>query len=181
MSQAEFQQVRSIISRLLNQLNVGAFAHRVGLAQYGQDVKVEFLLNAYQTKEETQFNFKRFRQRRLQPNEPRNLGSALAYARTNFFSSDAGGRADKSFRQFLVVMSGKDSDDDVYKQSRRIKSEGVTVVAMSFGASMQEMRVVATAPHVYQSTGNSVPVLKSVFETEDVQTILTGGNYIYTI
>ncbi len=51
---SDFQQVRTLLLRLTNQLNIGASAHRLGLAQYGQDVKVEFLLNAFQTKDETQ-------------------------------------------------------------------------------------------------------------------------------
>ncbi|KAF3839027.1 hypothetical protein F7725_017744 [Dissostichus mawsoni] len=33
---AEFQQIRSILTRLANQLNIGASAYRLGWAQYGQ-------------------------------------------------------------------------------------------------------------------------------------------------
>ncbi|XP_054638754.1 collagen alpha-6(VI) chain isoform X2 [Dunckerocampus dactyliophorus] len=174
LSQAEFQQARSILVRLANQLNFGVSAHRLGLAQYGQDTKVEFLLNAHQTKDETSGGVRRFRQRRLQPNEPRNLGSALEYASSHFFTSEAGSRADQGFRQFLVVLSGKDSDDPIYKQSRLIKSEGVTVVALSLGASMQQMRIVATSPYAYQSISNAVPALKAIFESEEKQITPTG-------
>ncbi|TNN51746.1 Collagen alpha-6(VI) chain [Liparis tanakae] len=173
MSPADFQQVRALLTRLVNQLNIGASAYRLGLAQYGPDIRVEFLLNAIQTKEETQTAVKRFRQRRLQPGEPRKLGSALEFASTNFFTSEAGSRAAQGYRQFLVVISGKDSDDPVYKESRLIKSSGVTVVGMSLGASMQEMRVVATAPHTYQSI-TTVPALRAIFEREELETILTG-------
>ncbi|XP_070768321.1 collagen alpha-6(VI) chain-like [Enoplosus armatus] len=171
---AEFQQVRSVLTRLSNQVNIGSSAYRMGLAQYGQDIKVEFLLNAHQTKEETQNAVKRFRQRRLQPNEPRNLGSALQHASTHFFTSEAGSRADQGYRQFLVVLSGKDSDDPVYKESRLIKSSGVTVVGMSLGASMAEIRLIATAPYIYQSISNAVPTLRAIFETEEENTTLTG-------
>ncbi|XP_008296192.1 collagen alpha-6(VI) chain isoform X2 [Stegastes partitus] len=174
ISQAEFQQVRSVLVRLTNQVNFGASAHRLGLAQYGQDIKVEFLLNAFQSKDEMQGGIKRFRQRRLQTNEPRNLGSALQYASANFFTSEAGSRADQGYRQYLVVLSGKDSDDEVFRQSRLIKSEGVTVVGMSLGASMNEIRVISTAPYAYQSISNAVPVLKGIFETEEEQTTPTG-------
>ncbi|XP_061885754.1 collagen alpha-6(VI) chain isoform X2 [Entelurus aequoreus] len=174
VSQAEFQQVRSVLVRLVNQLNFGISAHRLGLAQYGQDTKVEFLLNAYQTKDDTSIAVKRFRQRRLQPNEPRNLGGALEYASSHFFTSEAGSRADQGFQQFLVVLSGKDSDDAIYKQSRLIKSEGVTVVALSIGASMQQMRVVATSPYAYQSIANAVPDLKTIFESEQQEITPTG-------
>ncbi|KAI9521245.1 hypothetical protein NQZ68_007559 [Dissostichus eleginoides] len=171
---AEFQQIRSILTQLANQLNIGASAYRLGCAQYGQDIRVEYDLNAYQTKDNTLNAVKRFRQRKLQPNEPRNLGKALMYASTNLFTSDAGGRAEQGYRQFLVVISGKDSDDPVYRESRLIKSSGITVVGLSLGASMQEMRIVATPPYIYQSITNIVPILRAAFETEEAETALTG-------
>nr|XP_046254472.1 collagen alpha-6(VI) chain isoform X2 [Scatophagus argus] len=174
VSLADFQQVRNVLTRLVNQLNIGASAHRLGLAQYGQDVKVEFLLNAHQTKEETQNSVRRFRQRRLQPNEPRNLGGALHYASTNFFTTEAGSRADEGYRQYLVVISGKDSDDPLYRESRLIKSLGITVVGISLGASLTEMRLIASAPFIYQTLSNATPTLRAVFETEEEQTALTG-------
>ncbi|XP_074510381.1 collagen alpha-6(VI) chain isoform X4 [Sebastes fasciatus] len=170
----EFQQIRGILNKMVNQLNMSASTYRLGLAQYGQDVKVEFLLNAYQTKNQTLAGVKSVRQRRLQTNEPRNLGGALQYARTHFFTSEAGSRADQGYRQYLVVMSGKDSDDQVYRESRLIKSSGVTVVGMSLGASMQEMRVIATAPYSYQSIGNTVTILKDILVKQEAQTALTG-------
>lgn len=170
----DFQQIRSILTRLTNQLNIGASAYRLGLAQYGPDIKVEFLLNAFQTKEETQNAVRRFRQRRLQPNEPRNLGRALQYASTNFFTSEAGSRADLGYRQYLVVVGGKNSDDPVDRESRLIKSSGVTVVGMSLDAMMTDMRVIATASYYYQTISNAVPLLKGIFETEEEVTILTG-------
>ncbi|XP_039662109.1 collagen alpha-6(VI) chain [Perca fluviatilis] len=166
---AEFQQIRTVLVRLSNQMNIGASAYRLGLAQYGKDVKVEFLLNAHQTKEETLKAVKIFRQRRLPPNEPRKLGGALQYASTHFFTKEAGSRASEGYREFLVVISGKDSDDSVYKESRLIKTSGITVVGLSLGASEQEMRVIATDPYIYQSITNIVPTLRATFENEEKQ------------
>ncbi|XP_019719267.1 collagen alpha-6(VI) chain isoform X3 [Hippocampus comes] len=175
LSQAEFQQVRSLLIRLTNQLTFGLSAHRLGVAEYGQDTKVEFRLNTHQTNEETSAAIRRFRLRKLQPNEPRNLGAALEYARSNFFTSQAGSRADQGVRQFLVVLSGKDSDDDVDKQSRLLKAQGVKVVGLSLGASIPQMRVVASSPSiVYQSTVNVLPSLKATFEDQELPANLTG-------
>lgn len=177
-----FQQIRTTLIRLVNQLNISASAFRIGLAQYGQDTKVEFHLNTHKTKAETKAAIGSFRLRRLQTNEERKLGNALEYARTNFFTSEKGGRANQGYRQFLVVMSGKNSDDDVYKQSRKLKLEGVTAVAVSFGASMSEMRVVASPSYAFDSSGNLVPILKAVFEkVEDVTTLTRGENILRTI
>lgn len=179
MNAGEFQQVRNVLTRLVNQLNIGESAYRLGLAQYGQDITVEFLLKDHRSKEETYNAVRRFRQRKSQPNEPRNLGRALQYASTHFFTTEAGSRVDQGFRQFLVVLSGKDSDDPVYKESRLIKSSGVTVVGMSLGASMNEMRLIATAPYIYPSISNAAPTLRAIFEKEEEQTILTGGEKVF--
>ncbi|XP_059194900.1 collagen alpha-6(VI) chain-like [Centropristis striata] len=173
LTTAEFGQVRTVIGRLVNQLNVGEFGYHLGLAQYGQDVRVEFLFKVHKTKEEYANAVKRFRQRRLPSNEPRNMGVALKYASENVFTEAAGSRAAEGHRQFLVVISGKDSSDPVYKESRFIKSQGITVVGMSLGASLQEMRLIATPPYIYQSISNA-PTLKTIFEKEEVQSVLTG-------
>ncbi|KAM4735979.1 collagen alpha-6(VI) chain isoform 2-T3 [Anableps anableps] len=174
MTQIQFQQVRTILTRLTNQFNFRASAYRLGLAQYSEQVKVEFLLNQYQTKEETQAAVKSFQYLRLPPTTKRNLGAALEYAHANFFTKEAGSRADQGYRQFLVVLSGKDSSDPVYIGSRLIKSEAITVVGMSLGASMEELRLVATGQHVYQVNSTTVPLLRRIFETEETETFLTG-------
>ncbi|XP_061676919.1 collagen alpha-6(VI) chain isoform X2 [Syngnathoides biaculeatus] len=175
VSQGDFQQIRSLLVRLTNQLNFEISAHRLGLAQYGQDVKVEFRLNTYQTKDEIGAAIRRFRLQKLQPNEPRKLGAALEYARSYFFTSQAGSRAEQGVRQFLVIISGKESDDDVYKQSRLLKAEGVNVVGLSLGSFVPQLRDVASSgADVYRSTANILPSLKTAFEGQEQQVNLTG-------
>lgn len=175
VSPTNFQQIRTTLLRLVNQMNIRASAYRLGLAQYGQNIKVEFLLKDYQTKEETQNAVKRFRQQRLQSKEPRNLGSALEYARRNFFTSEAGSRADQGYRQYLVVLSGKDSDDDVKKSSRLLKSAGIVVIGMNLGQwTMDEIDVIATRQYAYPSLDNAVKILKDTFEKEEEEVSLDG-------
>uniref|UniRef100_A0A8C4Z1K8 VWFA domain-containing protein n=1 Tax=Gadus morhua TaxID=8049 RepID=A0A8C4Z1K8_GADMO len=134
LSTTDFQLIKAMLTRLVNQLNVGDMAHRIGLAQYGRDTKVEFLANQHITREELMANVRRFRARRLQANEQRNLGGALTYAANKFFSTRAGSREDLGFRQFLVVVSGANSSDSVYQPSRLLKSEGVTVMGIGLGS-----------------------------------------------
>ena len=181
LGQGEFQQVRTLLVRLVNQLNVGESTIRFGLAQYGENVRVEFNFNSHKTKEETLSAVRRFRQPRG-PVEKRNLGDALEYARTHFFTSEAGSRAEQGYGQYLVVLSGKDSDDPVYKPTRRIKSDGITVIGMSLGASMDEINVIATAPYIFQSISNAVPRLKAIFENAEEETIFAGKKlFNYTL
>ena len=181
LSVQEFQQIRTLLSRLVNQMRFGASAYRLGLAQYGRDVRVEFLLKAHQTKEDYGKAIRAFRQRRLQPNEARNLGSALEYVHANFFTSEAGSRADQGYQQHLVVVTGKDSDDPVYRASRLIKSSGINVVGMSAGASLSELRIVANPGYIYTSIITTVPTLRAIFEAEKVETTLTGGKTLKKI
>ena len=174
VSVQEFHQIRILLIRIVSQMNFGASAYRLGLAQYGRDVQVEFLLKAHQTREVYQSAIKRFRQRRLQPNEARNLGSALEYVYANFFTSEAGSRADQGYQQHLVIVTGKDSDDPVYRASLLIKSSGINVVGISAGASLPELRFIANPAYIYTGIP-TVPTLRTIFEAEKLETTLTGG------
>ncbi|CAF89812.1 unnamed protein product [Tetraodon nigroviridis] len=117
ITQAEFRQIRTFLGSLVNQLNFSPSTYRLGLAQYGQDIKVDFLFKDHQTNKDLLTAVKNAQQRKLQPNEPRNLGKALQYAYKNFFTPEAGSRNDQSFRQYLVVLTGKDADDPVYEEA----------------------------------------------------------------
>ncbi|XP_067456428.1 collagen alpha-6(VI) chain-like isoform X1 [Thunnus thynnus] len=168
IAQGQFSQFKTELNKLINQLNVRASTYRIGLAQYGQDTKVEFLLNAFQTKQETLAGVKRFRLHPPQPNEPRYLDRALESAKTIFFTSEAGGRAEKGFRQFLVVVSGKASRDRVSTVAREIKLAGVTVIGMSAGALMDEIRLLSDQ---YAFDSVRVTLLKDIFMTEKQEVI----------
>ncbi|XP_073340800.1 collagen alpha-6(VI) chain-like [Pagrus major] len=150
IAQGPFTVFRNDLIKLITQLSIGSSTNRVGLAQYGQDTRVDFSLNTHQTKQETLGAVKRFRLR-PQSNRPRNLGAALEFARTNFFTSQGGGRASQGFHQLLVVVSGKDSDDGVNEPARLIRSEGINVAAMSAGASMVEMDLLASSNLAFDS------------------------------
>lgn len=150
ISQGPFSVFRTDLIKLINQLSIGSSTNRVGLATYSEDARVEFSLNTHQTKQEILAAVRRFRLR-PQPNRPRNLGNALKFAHANFFTSQAGGRAGQGFHQLLVVVSGKDSDDNVNVPTRLIKSAGITVAAMSAGASMAEIDLLASATLAFDS------------------------------
>lgn len=175
VSPQEFQQVRSVLTRLVNQMNIAANAHHIGLAQYGRDVKSEFNLTTYQSKGDIQTAIKRFRHRRIPSTEPRNLGFALQHASKYFFTSEAGGRADQGYRQYLIIFSGKESDDYVQREARRIKSTGVTVIGMSVGASLQGMNTVVSQGQWYQSISSAVQILRPIFEKQEVQKEANSG------
>uniref|UniRef100_A0A4W5RXV3 VWFA domain-containing protein n=1 Tax=Hucho hucho TaxID=62062 RepID=A0A4W5RXV3_9TELE len=170
MTQADFKQVRNLLMRLVNQLNPSTKTMRLGLAQFAQDTKVEFLLNTHNTKEEYLAALRKFRLP-LRPNRSRHLGDALEYTRAHFFTTASGGRNEQGYRQFLVTVTGGDSKDNIMKVARTIKSEGTTIVSIGLGEStLPELKVMATSPFFYQTTPIA-SVLKTVFETEEVVTV----------
>lgn len=173
----ELGQLKSTLTRLVNQLNFSASTYRLGLAQYGQNIDVKFIFNTHQTKDELLKAIKAVNYRRLPPNEVRNLGSALRYAYKNIFTTEAGSRTDQSFRQYLVVVSGKDSDDPVYKEARLLKSAGIHMISFSAGASMKELRLLSSPKYSYQSVGNAVPNLRMILEKkQEVMEVTDGEN-----
>lgn len=173
----EFQQVKTTILRLVNQMNFSASTYRLGLAQYGQNTDVKFLFNAHQTKEELTKAIKAVNYRRLQPNEGRNLGSALHYVLQKVFTAEAGSRTDQSFRQYLVVVSGKDSDDPIYKEARLLKSAGIHMISFSAGASLKELNLLSSPRYSYQSVSNAVPNLRMILEKkQEVMEVTDGEN-----
>ncbi|XP_074510388.1 collagen alpha-6(VI) chain-like isoform X2 [Sebastes fasciatus] len=160
ISQGQLKIFKNDLVNLIDELNVSASTYRVGLAQYGQDTQVEFLLNAYQTKQQTQNAVKRF-SLRPQRNQPRNLGSALQYANTHFFTREAGSRVHQGLPQTLVVVSGKKSDDSVSREALKVRSAGVTVYGMSAGASMEDIDLFASPRYAFDTP--RVLLLKEFF------------------
>ncbi|XP_053699895.1 collagen alpha-6(VI) chain-like isoform X1 [Synchiropus splendidus] len=188
ISPTEFQQTRGTIVRLISQLNIGSAAYRIGLAQYAKETKVEFQLNTYQTKEDTLRAFRKFRLRKPQANEPRNLGAALKYVKENLFSVEAGGRVDPGYRQILVLLSGQESSDSVYSEARLIKDAGVTVVSLNAGSTDEvagatldvnthQLKLVASPRLHYSSVDDTAATrLKTVFESQEKELEVTEGN-----
>lgn len=179
ITQSYFSMFKSDLNKLINQLNVGVLTYRIGLAQYDQDTKVEFLLNAHPNKQDTLGAVRRFRLR-PQPHRSRHLGNALQYASAHFFTPEAGGRAHLGSRQFLVVVTGRESDDHVSRIAQKIKSEGITIVGMSAGASKAALERFASDGYAFLSF--KLTLLKDSFMTEREDSIITGEkDFIDTI
>ncbi|XP_034144568.1 collagen alpha-6(VI) chain isoform X3 [Esox lucius] len=164
MRPIEFQQVRILLQRLVNQLNPSRDTHRLGLAQFSQDTEVEFLLNALTTKNDYVAALKKFK---LRPSGDRHLGDALTHAHGEFFSTSSGGRAEKGYRQFLVTVTGGDSVDSFQRVARKIRHDGVTIVSIGLGTStLPKLQALATKSYVYQNTAIA-PALKVLFDSEE--------------
>ncbi|XP_056236933.1 collagen alpha-6(VI) chain-like [Seriola aureovittata] len=150
IAQGPFSMFKSELTKLIKQIPVGASSYRIGLAQYAQDTKVAFLLNSFQTKQETINGVQSFRLQ-PQPYEQHNLARALEYANTHFFTKEAGGRAHRGSKQFLVVVTGKDSVGPVDREAYYIESAGINIVGMNAGADMRLVHVLSSAGYAFDS------------------------------
>ncbi|XP_051812864.1 collagen alpha-6(VI) chain-like isoform X1 [Acanthochromis polyacanthus] len=153
MPQAKFSQFRADFIRMLTRHNIGASTHRVGLAQFTRNVREEFRLNTYQTKQEIIQAARRFRLR-PQPGQPGNVSAAMQYTKANLFSAEAGGRAELGGKQVLVIVLAEDppKSDPVYRISATLKLDGVIMVGMSGGASLDALERFASDGYAVDST-----------------------------
>uniref|UniRef100_A0A671KQA9 Si:ch211-62a1.3 n=1 Tax=Sinocyclocheilus anshuiensis TaxID=1608454 RepID=A0A671KQA9_9TELE len=148
-SRQEQQTIKSFLSKLVTQLNVGKDFNRVGLAQFSKNVKEEFLLNTDKTKNEIVSSI---RSLALRSTGDRRIGNAIEYAHKNFFTSATGSRVSEGFKQFLLVIAAGESADGVVKASRAIKKDAVTVFAVGLNrADADEMKYISSQPHSYNS------------------------------
>ncbi|XP_036446136.1 LOW QUALITY PROTEIN: collagen alpha-6(VI) chain [Colossoma macropomum] len=120
-------ELRKFLNGLTDQLNVSSKSNRMALAQFSENVSVEFLFNAYKTKNEAVALIRKFQ---LQATGQRNLGKAMDFVRTSLLNAESGSRIGQGFKQYLLVVSRGESDDtqsDVIRAARDMKSEGVTI------------------------------------------------------
>ncbi|XP_016298693.1 collagen alpha-4(VI) chain-like [Sinocyclocheilus anshuiensis] len=165
-SRQEQQTIKNFLSRLIQQLNVGKNTNRVGLAQFSENVKEEFLLNTDKTKNEI---LSSIRSLTLRPTGNRRIGNAIEYAHKNVFSNVTGSRVSEGFKQFLLVISAGESADGVVQASRTIKTDAVTVFAVGLNkADVDEMKYISSQQHSYKLVGNIQQVqqkIKSAIDT----------------
>uniref|UniRef100_A0A8C2JE93 Si:ch211-62a1.3 n=1 Tax=Cyprinus carpio TaxID=7962 RepID=A0A8C2JE93_CYPCA len=146
-SRQEQQIIRNLLSRLIQQLNVGKNTNRVGLAQFSENVKEEFLLNTDKTRSEI---LSSIRSLTLRPTGKRRIGNAIEYAHKNFFSDINGSRVSEGFKQFLLVISAGESADGVIQASRTIKNDAVTVFAVGLSkADVDETKYISSHSHIF--------------------------------
>lgn len=136
-----FSAIRELIVKIVNRLEIGLDLIRVGLAQYGRDVKPEFYLNTYGAKKDIIAQLKKMK---LLNNTPLNTGAALSYVQNNFFTASAGSRVDEGIPQLLVLITAGQSRDDIVQPSLALKRAGVlTFTIGSKNADEAELKEIA--------------------------------------
>ncbi|XP_058249736.1 collagen alpha-6(VI) chain-like isoform X2 [Hemibagrus wyckioides] len=119
------EKVPQLLRHLAEQLNVASSSNRMALAQFGEDVSVEFRFDAYKTKNEALALIRKFR---LRGTGQRKLGKAMDYVRTQLLTTEEGSRIAQGYKQYLLVVSKGESDDNILRAVRALKDEGVILV-----------------------------------------------------
>ncbi|XP_072434862.1 collagen alpha-3(VI) chain-like [Chiloscyllium punctatum] len=136
--------IRDFISRIIETLDIGSDRVRVGLVQYSDVAKPEFLLNAYSSKDELLFELNRLR---LRGGTVLNTGAALEYVLKFIFTKYSGSRKEEGVPQFLILVTGGRSRDDIKKPADALLRSGVmTIVVGAENAIDQQLQQIALDP-----------------------------------
>ncbi|XP_035988555.1 collagen alpha-3(VI) chain isoform X2 [Fundulus heteroclitus] len=145
-TRSEFPSIRQMIRRVVDQLDVGLDRVRVSVVQYSDDPKPEFLLNEYSTKGEVQQAVSKLAS---MGGSRLNTGRALEWVSRNIYQRSAGSRVEDGVPQFLILVTGGKSSDDVSTQADQLKRNQVAPVAIgSRNADRDELRQISLKPEL---------------------------------
>ncbi|XP_042350341.1 LOW QUALITY PROTEIN: collagen alpha-3(VI) chain-like [Plectropomus leopardus] len=143
---SEFPSIREMIRRVVEKLDVGLDKVRISVVQYSDDARADFLLNEYSTKDEVRQAVTRLRSRggnRL------NTGRALEWVYRNIYQRTAGSRIEDGVPQFLILVTGGKSTDDVSSAADQLKRGQVAPLAIgSRNADPNELRQISLKPEL---------------------------------
>ncbi|POI27792.1 hypothetical protein CIB84_008458 [Bambusicola thoracicus] len=139
-----FPAVRDFIHKVISDLNVGPDATRVAVAQFSDNIQIEFNFAELPSKQDMLLKVKRMR---LKTGKQLNIGVALDEAMRRLFVKEAGSRIEEGIPQFLVLLAAGRSTDEVERPSGALKEAGVVTFAIKAkNADLSELERIAYAP-----------------------------------
>ncbi|XP_077071810.1 collagen alpha-3(VI) chain-like [Siphateles boraxobius] len=142
----EFPAIRNMVQRVVDKLDVGLDKVRVSVVQYSDDPKREFLLNEYSTKDEVRQAIQRMRSK---GGNQLNTGQALEFVSKNIYQRSAGSRVEEGVPQFLILVTGGKSNDDVSGPANQLKLSHVAPLAVgAHNADAEELKLISFSPEL---------------------------------
>lgn len=156
---SEFPAIQEMIRRVIEKLDVGLNKDRIAVVQYSDDPTIEFRLKDYSTKDEVRRAVNNLQSR---GGSRRNTGRALEFVSRNIYQRTAGSRIEDGVPQFLILVTGGKSTDDVSPAANQLKRNRVAPLAVGSGnADPDELRVISLKPELVY-TVNSFRQLPNV-------------------
>lgn len=167
----DFAHIRDFIQNIINNLDIGTNAVRVGLAQYSNNGKTEFLLKHHTKKETLQNAIRRIRPK---GGALMNMGIGLDFVMKNHFTRQAGGRKDEGVPQYLIIINGGKSRDNIQRYLGPLKNSGIHVFGIGAkNADQNELQRIATVKYgtyvvdTFQELKRVQETLKERLQLED--------------
>ncbi|XP_067844020.1 collagen alpha-3(VI) chain-like [Heptranchias perlo] len=158
----DFAHIRDFVLNIINSLDVGANKVRVGLAQFSNNGKTEFLLKQHSNKGTLHNNIRRIRPK---GGAPLNIGRGLDFVLKNHFTRSAGSRRQDGVPQYLIVINGGKSNDDISPYIGQLKNFGITAFGVGTKDSDEdELERISNIPYATYVV-NNFQDLKSVQDT----------------
>nr|XP_028592257.1 matrilin-2 isoform X1 [Podarcis muralis]XP_028592258.1 matrilin-2 isoform X1 [Podarcis muralis]XP_028592259.1 matrilin-2 isoform X1 [Podarcis muralis] len=164
----DFEKVKEFILTILQFLDIGPDATRVGLIQYASTVKQEFSLKTFRRKQDVERAVKRM----LYLATGTMTGLAIQYAVNIAFSESEGARPLRQNvpRVIMIVTDGR-PQDPVADVAAKARNSGILIFAIGVGkVDMNTLKSIGSEPyedHVFLVANFSqIETLTSVFQTK---------------
>ncbi|CAI5761852.1 collagen alpha-3(VI) chain isoform X1 [Podarcis lilfordi] len=140
----QFVAVRDFLHRIISDLDVGPDAIRVAVAQFSDNVQLEFNFKDIPNKQDILQKVKRMK---IKTGRLLNIGAALDYATKEIFVKSAGSRIEEGVPQLLMLLAAGRSSDRVDDPANALKQIGIIPFAIkSRTADRTELEKIAFDP-----------------------------------
>lgn len=128
---ADFPYIRDFIRKVIEPLDIGFDNVRISVVQHSERPTPTFYLNTHQTKDEV---LRAVSNMNLAGGRSLNTGAALKFMKDTILSPRYGSRASENVPQFLIVLTGGRSRDNVRDPAGDLKTTGV----VPFGVGVKD-------------------------------------------
>ncbi|XP_076605422.1 uncharacterized protein LOC143332062 isoform X2 [Chaetodon auriga] len=142
---AEFEKAKEFLQDMVDSLEIGSDATRVGLVNYASTVQIEFLLKTYFDKSSLKQALAR-----VEPLASGTMtGMAIKTAMEKAFTAEAGARASSvNIAKVAIIVTDGRPQDKVEDVSAAARASGIEIYAVGVDrADMMSLRLMASHPH----------------------------------
>uniref|UniRef100_UPI00398E99DF collagen alpha-6(VI) chain-like n=1 Tax=Pristiophorus japonicus TaxID=55135 RepID=UPI00398E99DF len=183
VSDENFEEIREFLHTFVNGLDIAGSKVRIGLAQYSDTPRTEFVLNRYSSKRDILNYLQNLPQKRGGTDTRR----ALEFLQSHHFIPSAGSRAAEGVQQITILVTDGGSTTEVADAASHLRNSGVTTYVVGVNVQgKKELQDISSRPaqrYVYDFANfnvlreNSNMVLESVCRTVEAHIQAFAVNY----